>query len=1752
MFPSNNRPLYSVFQRIPHSIDHTQLSFGVESIPVPLADVTDEVKEENQQNLTPLQINNLKTIIEHNHAVSSDDGAYSFFISAKNLLLSLLKKFKTEPPTVYPCKLQPFLIGSKAGSLFVTKETADTDILLKIKISLSKKEIQKHSSPAYFLHCITKKVLDYTRDSVEEAIKLHFETSSLNIHKKTVSLKEAWQLFIKKRKIENTPVLQMDGSGSNRYGMLHIGHTLEIKYVIEFLVDEKITIPGLLHDYAFSQDDLKVELYPLLQEASSEATIRAFSSDNSIAQVIQSLKRNELITEQPDASKFIPHLLKFTLRQGLTSKDNIQENLKLLLNKMPMTEFESRFRKVLQEKPSLIDRVCCIINARTLLQEHLKSLPVATFTEQLLENLLKEFLHEQGQQLSQQLPIGALLDWCQNLLLLSGNSHEEEMAKLNHKGSTIHLFTPSNYLILFKSLFKHKINNDIFLELYKWVLPSLTFNESITTTNELLCYLYSRIKEKLEYDEGISFARWLSITNESVAKAINLQEELKKNKPFSKQQDILDLLPENAELCLNDCALIFYKLPTHLLEAEESTDNLYNTLFLSLKESGSPLFSHIEMKETTSLQLEVLASYYFAPILLKWLWIQDRSSPTFNPISYIANLFKQLFYLCFIEETMIDKKAYLNYSLSIMRQYLSPTLIKKLVDTIYRDSLLTPKGFSTLLTLLIIESDLLSQQVVLELLKIAFGEPFLEEENNLRIHILNLFLQNYNKEEIATPILNIIEERDLLKENDSLTFLYTLYKFTRLPSSFKTILDIYTLLSFNQNLSGLSQNKKEMVAWCIKEHLSSAITRTLKPVEIIKLKDILIFVTPLTGLSSPLAQIYPGVWIYLLNSLDSSSSELYLTLLKAAIEREVFASPSSCEAIKASFEKQIMSLNIHHLQSLFTFLNSSTFCLTPFLNQFQALLIHGFHQIIEPYALVNKLKGFQFQNKIIPHECFHRHILQLLEQDNLSLLVTKIKPLFNKPEWIQYLSQNDGYELSLKLFNCIKIKLEPLSSSNLNLEEIDSYHEALKILLYCISLYASVDTSVLLVSTIIDQLTILVRDIHEMAPLQNATEYKLQLNLLQTKHNQKILLEDAFGYILNRYSESQDPLFIEVTLQFIHQLFQKKTLNNNIMVMAQKPLQAYLNKKLNKDGFKFVATDFEFLLTLDTLDHESIQSIFYCFLHEIIESENNISLSAINQLLVWCETNPLINEIIFAPDSQYLVTTYAFLIKIISSYKTTENSRYQHFLALFSKLDPKIQQLDTQATSLIIDLYHYFYFSHFTTLSLQESMTIARLINQDNFAFLIENTNTYLNEIHHLIDYYLDPMYIQNNIYPFISWQDNRCNPEISQFYKYICTLLEISLDRYTMKEFYIDSAIEYFCNRISIIGWLLGIVEESENPICHLIENFFLLAENHPDNSTVICRTFSISLHYTLLVVSYYYYRPSSAFISQFFNTMITYIEKNMHSLQDNLTDLISILESSTQLIYLLDSPEIETTVLGFMQKLPSDNIPALQKLYECLILTSTQKIYPAPFAQKAFKLALEKGVIQLAVNKDIFIHYRDLIHRSIKTIELNKKWKPSSDFSLVPLQKVTKASAKKSIQSLVKLITTSKELFEQKNVASVLTKLPKFSDAIIEWKQIIASHFGVHHDFCKIFIPLQSLVECASQFTVYSNAHTDVPEHLKKLKDQILITFTRKIICFNPIIYHSLLTQLAANDQSRCAIMDIVLELFSKYFQNIQENEG
>jgi hypothetical protein len=789
--------------------------------------------------LTPNQLDHLRFILNERHFIESQARDIFFSCKAPYLLKKIASKNFQSTGFGFKENINFYLIGSKACSLFRSQVCGDTDILLKCTVKIPREYLFANQDPESFLLFVARQYLHCILINIEEAVREIFETSSQV--KQYLTLKNVFDLFFTKRNLELKPLSLKNPAPSNRFGMVRVGKTLEIKYCIDFEIDGYIH-SGLENAYSFIQDDLRILLDDIIRnDGEIPQKVSVFSLENPIEHVITSIIQNELTTPKPDGSKFIAHLTKMSLKEGITTREHIQENLSLFLQEQSLEHIEGRLRNALKGKSPYAIYVC-ITNFFHLINFNASEFAQKSNLVSFLENLLKENLHVRGGFLTQSLQPQITISWISLMLLLNAQSFKGQIASLSIKEDQLQLIRPNKLLDTILILLKHFRSYDMLMDLYKTLLPALQFNEIPQTSLELVYLIVTKTKLHLNQNEMRKLSQFIlfhhpsifelcSLRNFlSVTRPLGLDEELSYNfcvlsglekkdtslglpQPWS--DDIRQLLSqdlpfsEKINIIKPTCHLNLYPLDLDEIHSEEFLKNLIENLHKA---------------HETALDL----------IVLNMFWLLEKKTVIDNKEKLLSICFNQL-QASF--QTLLNFEQRNKYLIQML-EFLKAFLDHNDIEEIKSFNLPLTHNFLPLLILNLSSSaNPQLNEISISLIKnLQEVLPLLPKED-IRDFLLTFLMNIKENPSFYTEITPIIESCDIFNEKDDRDLCYYLLKY---QSSLNTesLKKIITIMDNIPCFTIIPEQYKKFIfnqgKLLVKEHLKMPLKRG----ELEKIKDL--------------------------------------------------------------------------------------------------------------------------------------------------------------------------------------------------------------------------------------------------------------------------------------------------------------------------------------------------------------------------------------------------------------------------------------------------------------------------------------------------------------------------------------------------------------------------------------------------------------------------------------------------------------------------------------------------------------------------------------------------------------------------------------------------------------------------------------------------------------------------------------------------------------------------------------------------
>lgn len=966
-----------------------------------------EDQEEINQNdkhliLNEEQKNKLKTILLEPHIIDSSLLSLSFTMTPLELLSQLNNRLREVLPRAYHISFNYYLIGSKAGSLFVDKICNDTDLFLQCKIKIPPEAFANYFSVSQFFFITTKYILDHIRDTIEMIVKQKCESTQTKTEFKELSLKQVWDHFFTKKKSYNTPILSIHSQASNRFGMLHIGNGLEIKYAVDYEVGSD-WMKGLSHPCTFVQDDVRVCVNNPVYQRTFEPPIYAVSVENPIEKVLLSLQKNELIIENLEPTKFIPHLLKFSLSHGYTTREHLEESFYLFIQKIDKTEIMARLANALSEK-SHFEAICVIINAYTLalnMQEKIDSFEWLKFH---LEKILISHLFERGKRMAQEHSEGTLIDWCHMILLMTIPENQEDILNINYNEKVVQLLNSPHMMSSFCRILEKKVTFEQFYSLYDKVLPWRRFDQEISSYPSLIEIMLERLSETLSLIELNALYHRILIDDPQLFRLLQLEKKLLSH-----------------ESCLKELDSLPFLLPTTLQEADPQTAmtlfSLWNheekTLILSLSLKEEAAWSQFTDSLTTQLPFFTISDKPFKIALKEYLQQNHLAhSPYFNFFSLKAIWLILGAYSNADEQTTVELFTTIAslytlkefcYTPELLFQDCLPLLQKTFcftdqeVDIFYSaiDFSSSQTYLSSLIQYFIHRANPKFSPLLLTLGQFVIHSGIIDKKDEMRALIFPLIL-HLSQDLISLSHTSILAKAQLLFNPASKEgYLIALFNMVQKPLSFENLLKIYQDTLEKNQLLAFSKEEMHLICKTLYTYIDQFLDKAPTKTTFLKLKELFIILKiSINQLAEEDMAFAIKVRAKLLNYASNCYPDIYPSLSLESFQLGFFSSPHFIEKIKEGFIAYLMMQSLEKQKKFLLQILKLQSSLAQFKNAFLEPIMSIIGQLIKEAPLDKKLDlYFEFTHlvpsviiapKLIDNICFE---LSSLEEDSIKTLI---------------------------------------------------------------------------------------------------------------------------------------------------------------------------------------------------------------------------------------------------------------------------------------------------------------------------------------------------------------------------------------------------------------------------------------------------------------------------------------------------------------------------------------------------------------------------------------------------------------------------------------------------------------------------------------------------------------------------------------------------------------------------------------------
>lgn len=868
--------------------------------------------ETKQTLLNQPQKADLLAILNEKHTVESHRLNTSFTLSAFDFLTTLQQKLLVKADEKMQISYSYSLIGSRAGSLFRSQICNDTDLLVECKVKIDPDYLKRFSCVKDYFSFNTKLILDQTRDDIELAVKELYDSSPDVTERRSITLKDVWLHFFTKRKFDNDPINSLEENSGNRYGIIHIGKTLEIKYTVEYEIADHV-IKGLLNPCSFVQDDLRISLNEILALPSSELDISAYSIENPIEHVIKSLMANELLTEKPDGSKFFSHLTKLTLKEGVTRRSHIEKNFHLLLEGIDLREFECRLFNALKEKNSF-EQLMCLINCYNLMLTMELKQDIFNSLSVVLEKQILDTFHERAKVFSVTLPQSTILEWTSLILLLTSDSTKKSFCTLESERASYQLICPLEPLKLILNLFKKGLTLDQLLCMYRTLIPSRSFKTVISDESLFIKILINQLKEHLSEIEMRIIAHFLLFNAYEIFEVTDLIKYLQESKDFYlriRQQEFVSPLDGKIYPTEHFFKKIFIKpaLPHRDIKiAEEHESKELTTSFIysdygldeASKLTSEDIFKILELNKKAF-------DPYIDALSFKLLISLKEEDLNLNKALVVQRVFFTLCSLLHLEGSKDFYSFFIDEALVILNKVLSEADFSK-VSFILKN--LDDHFFAHLLLLLVQSESSDLKQLSFYLLKEAIDNQFAISSDSLKESTIELFLNcsDFPKEEIG--LLNHIEDSQIYNDSVTLKLIVMAQKSLLESKPSEQLQKIHKTLHQSNGLLVDDERKNIFIINKLSCFLQNFAPTIKSRTELNKTKEILFLLKAASARANPyFDKLAAEIFAILLKVSIQSWPDLYMGLFFDAKKCKAFENLHFCHSITESFETFLSTLD---------------------------------------------------------------------------------------------------------------------------------------------------------------------------------------------------------------------------------------------------------------------------------------------------------------------------------------------------------------------------------------------------------------------------------------------------------------------------------------------------------------------------------------------------------------------------------------------------------------------------------------------------------------------------------------------------------------------------------------------------------------------------------------------------------------------------------------------------------------------------
>lgn len=1557
-----------------------------------------EVHSDQRLHLTAEQTLKLQAMLDENHQVSGNATYPSFEISARTFILLLHHKLKSNGLITWPHQFKFYLIGSRAGSLFVEKQCFDTDLFLECKIKLTKEMIATACSPSQFFFNSTKSMLDYIRDAIEMVIKNHIENLYGDSLNQELTLKEIWNTYFTKKKAENTPVFSLRTQAANRFGIIHIGNTLEIKYCINYEIEECL-ISGLLHPCTFVQDDLRVDITPFSYFTLQSQSITIHSLENPIHKVLASLEKNELLIERPEASKFIPHLIKFTLQKGITTRDQLEESFLLVIQNMPIHEFCGRLKNKLTEKTQ-IESLLVICNCYILLINTDKKLPQKELWITSLYELALHHLYDRGKETAQCHSPQFLLNWCSLIFLLTSTKSSCESYIFENHELVQPLIAPKNLLSIFLYLFASSNNIEEWLIFYVSIMPARQLNNPITEALHLIKEIIIFAKKELSIIDFSHLSLALLHKTPSIFQKLEQDLEVKHFKSWLPHIESLELYSlKNAKPLINEKIISLITPLNHQEQSflidnnEESLLSNYQEIFDSLQ--INPQSSHIKESILRFFSNAKMAcNPYYTLASIKFYSLYQSHCKDVDSSLILESLLEGTSYLFILKNLGISPIDYLVNTLRIV--------VINRQDPIFQFFTLNIQylEFTTIETYLMSLLSFLANNKPVQRYFISIWNHVKElaifkSQKEVDDKAFLFFKQMWEQPDISKILIDHLNTFSLIGKNSKQSFLFLVVEHYHQEPTFNGLLKIYQELielDMERNFEGY---EKTIIYESIYHFLDKFLLTKPGKIALLKIKDIFrILKQPLTFVTKTKQSSIESIRAHLLHYILHHHQELFGTFFLEALEQELFQTKEALGLISLELSEFLKLSTPQILKIFFSKLIHLSSPTTLLKERISKPILDGFKKILEHAEPKLWLSYFHEYRLLLKVEQLNLIIESLLAPKSIKELETFYDSMMENHRFIQFFQLKEWAKLITVFLNHGINLLESYSTKEPSSKQEE---KASLLFLYLLNLLHLQSHSL---------------SINSLLPLPASRL------LLFWQENQECTksswnkISKQFDNIVNPFKLDAIPqnmitnllLYISICLKLrsssiqdkaydlLLEGFNKQIFVNSDFSIIDLPLNYYFQSKIESKQFCSTiqkAVDNQFFTEITASSY--IQYHFNMNLSNFIQnSQEHYEWDASQILLAFTSHKLLLSKLLDSRCDQTPKT-------VISIIKLDSKCTFAPHAFCDIVLEAYLFLFEHQITSSDINIQELFEkFIFLLPLKPLSYTGYSRLMNSLFTPWCIHfmQPRLHLKKI-------LFPQIIEQMAHPYLSI-DNTQLPEMLKInFGIACQSIESLIT-----QVFLEKPLLLSIDHISLKKLLLIYSNSlgSQLAINPEVFRFFVRLINLIRSES---QDLVISNELVIGSLSYFlegfnecynaYFLPDEQIVIYIIETLNEIVQNESITISSNSIFLCKLFTNLGTYIAISESEHLTTLLLNCLTIIPTSSVEHLKTYYTIIIDRLLVYVHNAAKADQFFKQAIRLGIIQIAADKTLFLNIAQTIKKALQRSTNDPRWIANGDNDII-----------------------------------------------------------------------------------------------------------------------------------------------------------